>query len=102
MTRLLDYRLPPVSETHHCWADRESCPHAEQAAERAVAKVFAILGVDIQIPADVEKFRMSLRFSDGMRRASERGRLAIAGTMAITILAAIGYGVIELLKIKLG
>ncbi len=37
--------------------NREECPQAEQAADHAVRKVFAILGVDIDKPESVEEFR---------------------------------------------
>lgn len=37
-----------------CDLSRESCPQASDVADKAVAKVFAILGVDIHNPRDVE------------------------------------------------
>ena len=40
----------------------EHCPHAAEAADTAVKKVFAILGVDVDVPKEVEQFRENLRF----------------------------------------
>lgn len=76
-------RLPP-----------ERCPHVAEAADEAVKKVFAILGVDVDVPKEVEQFRENLRFGAGMRRAADKGMLAIIGVIA-ALFAAIGtfYGV---------
>lgn len=46
------------------------CPQVQQAAEDAVRKVFAILGVDVDVPKEVEEFRENLRFGASMRRAA--------------------------------
>lgn len=47
------------------------CPHAGEAAEHAVRKVFANLGVDIGKPESVEEFREDLRFGKKLRRDAE-------------------------------
>ena len=46
---------------------------SEEAARRAVKKVFAILGVDIDNPKEVEEFRMDLHFAADMRQYTKRG-----------------------------
>jgi len=53
------------------------CEHAEKAAEKAVKQVFAILGVNVDDAKQVEDFRVSLRFGDTMRRAADRGAMAV-------------------------
>lgn len=53
------------------------CLNADEIAERAVKKVFAILGVDITKPEMVEEFRIGLRFSQSLRRATDKGALAV-------------------------
>ena len=68
---------------------------AEAAADRAVAKVFAILGVDIKDPREVEEFRKSLRWSDSMRRAADHGWLVFIGMVTVTIGAALWAGVVQ-------
>ena len=80
----------------------DTCPHmadaAEQAADQAVAKVFAILGVDIKKPESVEEFREDLRFGKKMRKMADHGQLAMVGVFVLGICWAIWEG----LKAKLG
>lgn len=71
------------------------CPHAQESAELAVKKVFAILGVDIDVPKEVEEFRENLRFGATMRRASDRGMLAIVGAVAVALMAALWAGIVS-------
>lgn len=62
----------------------------------AVKKVFAILGVDIDQPQQVEEFRKSLRWSDDMRRKADKGVMVV-----ITIvLAALAGAVLAKFGIK--
>lgn len=72
---------------------RQSCQHAEEAAHRAVKKTFAILGVDVDVPKDVEAFRMDLRFGAQLRKASEKGRLAFIGAIGVVLATIIVAGV---------
>ena len=62
-----------------CTGNPEHCPQVQQAAEDAVRKVFSILGVDVDVPKEVEEFRENLRFGASMRRAADRGALTIVG-----------------------
>lgn len=63
----------------------------DRAVERSTAKVFAILGVDINDPESVEHFREDLRFSGKVRRMSEKGVAALFAAA----LTAIGYALVE-------
>jgi len=54
-------------EKQACSLPPEYCPHIKEAADEAVKKVFAILGVDVDVPKEVEQFRENLRFSANMR-----------------------------------
>lgn len=78
----------------------ENCniPGCQDAAERAVKKVFAILGVDIDKPESVEDFREDLRFGRKMRKAADHGLLAFAGVCAVAIAAAVWEGIISVSK----
>lgn len=78
-----------------CPAKLSDCPHAQESAELAVKKVFAILGVDIDVPKEVEEFRENLRFGATMRRASDRGMLAIVGAVAVALMAALWAGIVS-------
>lgn len=56
---------------------------SEEAAEHAVKRVFAILGVDIDKPESVEEFRADLRFGKKMRKAADHGTMAFVA-VAVT------------------
>lgn len=75
---------------------RKSCHHADQAAEaasdKAVKKVFAILGVDVDVPKDVEAFRADLRFGGQLRKAADKGRLAFVGALVAMMVTAFVMG----------
>ena len=66
---------------------------AELAAELAVKKTFAILGVDIDQPAQVESLRESLRFVDKLRQAADRGIMTFVSAVVVLTLAALIAGV---------
>ena len=65
------------------------------AADAAVKQVFAILGVDVDVPKEVEQFRENLRFCASMRRAADKGLLAIIGAIAVAGLAALWAGIVS-------
>lgn len=71
------------------------CPQAEQAADRAVKKVFAILGVDIDRPESVEEFREDLRFGKKLRKAADHSLLALFGVVVAGLVAAIWAGIVS-------
>ena len=81
----------------HC-AKEERCEFAEEAADVAVKKVFAILGVDVTNPASVEEFREDLRFGKRMRKALDHGMLAIVAVIGAAVCAAVWTGVVENLR----
>ena len=83
-----------VAKPEDCKAS-VSCPHALESAEMAVKKVFAILGVDVDVPKDVEAFRENLRFGASLKRAADRGTLAIIGAVAVAIMAALWAGIVQ-------
>ena len=75
----------------------EQCdsPTCQEAADRAVKKVFAILGVDVDKPESVEEFREDLRFGKRMRRAADHGLLALVGLVVIGLGAAVWAGIVS-------
>jgi len=79
--------------------ETNGCPHADKSAELAVRKTFAILGVDVDNPKEVEEFRMDLRFGKSMRRASDRGAWAVLGAffsvMVAGTLAVVWAGIVS-------
>lgn len=71
---------------------------SQEAAERAVKKVFAILGVDIDKPESVEEFREDLRFGRRMRKAADHGQIALI----IVVVTGMGYALWAGIVSKLG
>lgn len=82
-------------EKFSCAIAPERCPHVREAADEAVKKVFAILGVDVDVPKEVEQFRENLRFGASMRRAADRGMLAVIGAVAVAGMAALWAGIVS-------
>lgn len=74
------------------------CSQAGAAADNAVKKTFAILGVDIDHPEQVESFRASLRFGDRLRKAADKSFLLFITTIVVALGAAAWIGIAEELK----
>ncbi len=68
---------------------------AQDVADKAVKKVFAILGVDVDVPKEVEEFRENLRFGASMRRAADKGMMAMVAVVVTAILAALWVGIVS-------
>lgn len=83
--------MSPAKEK--CDPVSESCPQAADAAEEAVRKVFAILGVNIREPKEVEEFRKDLRFGGELRKIANHGLLALFGVLAAGLAAAVWAGI---------
>lgn len=66
-----------------------------EAADRAVKKVFAILGVDVDRPESVEEFREDLRFGRRLRKVAGHGMLAFFGVAAAALAAAVWAGIVS-------
>ena len=71
---------------------------ADEAADKAVRKVFAILGVNIDNPESVEEFREDLRFGRKLRKMADHGTLALIGLLAIGIGAVLWAGIVSKIK----
>lgn len=68
---------------------------SERAADKAVKKVFAILGVDINKPESVEEFREDLRFGKKMRKLADHGVFVLVALLFTGIAWAAFDGVIS-------
>lgn len=75
----------------------DECKFAEQSAEKAVRKTFAILGVNLDEPREVKAFQQSLNFGDTLRRIADKSMLAFIVALVISLAGAFIYGV----KVKL-
>ena len=69
---------------------------AEHAAERAVHRVFAIMGVNVDKPEQIEEFRAGLRFGREMQRLANRGLVAFVIVICSGAAAALWLGIKEL------
>lgn len=72
--------------------DSEAC---QTAADQAVKKVFAILGVDVDRPESVESFREDLRFGRKLRKAADRSMLAFWAVLASAVAVALWTGIVD-------
>ena len=77
---------------------RQECPLAHDVAKQAVRETFAILGVDVNSPREVEEFRKSLRFGDVLRKAADKGMVALVLALIGGLVAALWAGI----KLKVG
>ena len=68
------------------------CKLADQVADRAVKKTFAILGVDIARPESVEAFREDLRFSKHMRKYATTAMTAAIMALVAGLCTALWLG----------
>lgn len=73
----------------------DGCRWADEAAERAVKKTFAILGVDIGNPESVETFREDLRFGKTLRKYTNKGIGAFVVALVCFLFAALMLGLRE-------
>ena len=87
-----------MNDCGHSLDRRKNCQHADDAAEKAVKKTFAILGVNIDEPREVSEFQQSLRFSDKLRKTADKGIF----TFIITVAGLMGTALWLGLKIKFG
>jgi isopentenyldiphosphate isomerase len=76
----------------------DNCPQVAEAADAAVRKVFAILGVNVDEPKEVEEFRENLRFGATMRRAADRTGMAVVGIIATALMASLWVGIVSKIK----
>jgi len=81
-------QIDPCSSPHS-----QTCNFANAAAEKAVKKTFAILGVDIEDPKQVSEFQESLRFGDKLRKAADHGVFVLFGALVVALAAAVWVGV---------
>lgn len=94
--------MTPKTINHSRPASHDECLPEEQiirsAADHAVKKTFAILGVDIDDPESIEEFRQDLRFGKRMRKMSDHGQLALAGMFFVGL----GWAIFEGIRAKFG
>ncbi len=90
----LERRHPQRTECPSAADCRHAHEAAAAAADEAVKKVFAILGVDVSKPSEVEEFRKDLRFGQSMRRAADKGFVAMVTVIGGGVMYALWAGLL--------
>lgn len=67
-----------------------------RAATLAVELVFANIGVDVNDPKDLQRFRDDLRFGAMIRTASQKGMIAALTAIVTAVVGAVWYTVTHL------
>lgn len=80
--------------------DCSTNPQCQEIADKAVKRVFAILGVDVDDPKEVEEFREDLRFGKRLRKYSDYGTMAVVAAVCVAVAAALWAGIITKLGVK--
>lgn len=95
----MDRAQHPLQRRDSTCDHEPTCTFAEKlsdaAADSAVKKVFAILGVDISKPESVEDFREDLRFGRKLRKVADHSLLAFFGVVAVAFAAVVWSGVVS-------
>lgn len=71
---------------------------ADAASDAAVKKTFAILGVDVDDPAEVENFRRGLRVGQTLQRAFDKGAVVAVSLIVAALIGALWLGIVERLR----
>ena len=71
---------------------------SEESDDKAVKKVFAILGVDINKPESVEEFREDLRFGKKLRKLADHGVFVLVALLFTGLAWASFEGIITRIK----
>lgn len=70
----------------------------ESESDKAVRKVFAILGVDIDKPESVEAFREDLRFGRRLRKIADNSWMVFWGLVITLLTSCLGIGLIDTIR----
>lgn len=73
---------------------------AAKAARMAVESVFSAIGVDVNDPKDLQRFRDDLRFGSVARESAQKGFLALITALLSAVGLAVWYGVSTYFGIK--
>ena len=73
-----------------CQNDILECPYAQEIADLAVKKAFAIIGINIDEPHEVEEFRNTIRFSALAQKFTLHAAIITVGVLITTVLSHAG------------
>lgn len=78
--------------------EHECPPTCQIAADLAVKKVFALIGVDVDEPESVAEFCEDLRFGRRMRKATEYGLLTAVGAVVVSVCTLVTAGLVAMFR----
>jgi len=81
-----------VGDGNKCEQPPGRCPYTEDAANKAVKKCFAIMGVDIDKPESVAEFQEDLRFGKKIRKAADYGLMVFVAVVLTAVLSLVWAG----------
>ena len=76
----------------------ERCKYSEDAADRAVKKVFSVFGVDVDDPKQVADFQQDIIFGRKARAMADKGLFAIIGAISVGVAYAAYRGIVASIK----
>lgn len=77
----------------------QGCDKPTEAADKAVKKVFNILGVDVDDPKQVEQFREGLRFGESLHAMANKSMMTVVVVVSAALVGATFIGLAVKLKI---
>jgi len=84
-------KWPEVERRYTCPVNACTKPEeaAERAADKAVRRTFAILGVNIDNPESVAAFNEDLRFNKTLRKLANKGLFTALGTVVALMITSV-------------
>ena len=76
----------------------EKCKYSEEAADRAVKKVFSVFGVDVDDPKQVMEFQQDLIFGRKFRLLADKGLFALVGAIFVGAGVALWFGLSSMIR----
>jgi hypothetical protein len=78
------------------------CVEPQVAADRAVKRVFEIMGVDVDKPEQVNQFRKGINFGQDLQKFANRGLMTIVIVVCTLGVGALFLGIAYKIKVVLG
>ena len=95
--RRVEDKLYPGPDKRLC--PYQGCDKPNEAADKAVKKVFSILGVDVDDAKDVEHFREGLRFGESLHKMANKSMMTIVVVVSAALVTATFIGLAVKLKL---
>lgn len=87
-----------MAECFEGCANLPRCPHAEGIAKATVRETFAVMGIDVDDPAELRTLHANFAFVYRLRKMSER----VGATVIVVVVTAITGGILGMIWKSLG